>query len=101
MTKTNDNRLNTWHYLPKSDSYQSSGSMLIISSPFSILNMREKGRSAAQNVDIMYPYIILSLNLRGNSHSLYDMKDIRASKNDLTVFLPLLQACRRHLSPSI
>lgn len=53
-----------------------------------ILNMCEKGRSAAPNVDIMYPYIILSLNLRGNSHSLYDMKDMRAQKNDLTVFLP-------------
>jgi hypothetical protein len=53
-----------------------------------ILCMNQKGRDVSPNVDLMYPYIILSLNLSGTSHSLYDMKDIRANKNDLTVFLP-------------
>lgn len=54
-----------------------------------ILCMNEKGRRGAlPNIDIVYPYIILSLNLCGSSHSLYDMKEIRARKNDLTVFLP-------------
>ncbi len=54
-----------------------------------ILCMNEKGRKGAlPDIDIVYPYIILSLNLCGSSHSLYDMKEIRARKNDLTVFLP-------------
>lgn len=53
-----------------------------------ILCMNQKGRDASPNVDLMYPYIILTLNLGGTSHSLYDMKDILAKKNDLTVFLP-------------
>ena len=54
-----------------------------------ILCMNEKGRKGAlPNIDIVYPYIILSLNLCGSSHSLYDMKEIRTRKNDLTVVLP-------------
>ena len=54
-----------------------------------ILCMNEKGRTGVlPNIDIVYPYIILSLNLCGSSHSLYDMKEIHARKNDLTVFLP-------------
>ena len=54
-----------------------------------ILCMNEKGRKGAlPDIDIVYPYIILSLNLCGSSHSLYDMREIRARKNDLTVFLP-------------
>ena len=53
-----------------------------------ILCMEQKGRDAEPNKDLMYPYIILSLNLGGTSHCKYDMKDIRAEKNDLTVFLP-------------
>ena len=54
-----------------------------------ILCMNEKvGKGAFPNIDLVYPYIILSLNLCGSSHSLYDMKEIRARKNDLTVFLP-------------
>lgn len=54
-----------------------------------ILCMNEKGRRGAlPNIDLMYPYIILSLNLCGSSHILYDMKEIRVQKNDLTVILP-------------
>ncbi len=54
-----------------------------------ILCMNEKvGKGAFPNIDLVYPYIILSLNLCGSSHFLYDMKEIRARKNDLTVLLP-------------
>lgn len=54
-----------------------------------ILCMNKKGQKGAlPDIDIVYPYIILSLNLSGTSHCLYDMKDIRTQKNDLTVFLP-------------
>lgn len=41
-----------------------------------------------KGVDLMYPYIILSLCLQGNASSLYDMQEIRIEKNDLTVVLP-------------
>ena len=50
--------------------------------------MKRGGKGALPNIDLVYPYIILSLNLCGSSHFLYDMKEIRARKNDLTVFLP-------------
>lgn len=53
-----------------------------------ILCLFQKGRSEPPGVDLTYPYIILSLNLGGTSHCLYDMKDIRAKKNDLSIFLP-------------
>lgn len=53
-----------------------------------ILCMSQKGRNVPPNTDMMYPYIILSLNLSGTSHCLYDMKDITSQKNDLTVFMP-------------
>jgi len=59
-----------------------------ISSNGIILNMCQRGRPVNVGVDFMYPYIILSLNLRGTAHFMYDMKDIRTSKNDLTFFLP-------------
>lgn len=53
-----------------------------------ILCLKQKGRDVPPDIDMMYPYIILSLNLSGTSNSLYDMKAIHAQKNDLTVFLP-------------
>ena len=59
-----------------------------ISSNGIILNMCQRGRPANVGVDFMYPYIIISLNLRGTAHFMYDMQDIRTSKNDLTFFLP-------------
>lgn len=48
----------------------------------------QKGRNAESYVDITYPYIILTLNITGMAHALYDMKDLRSHQNDLTVFLP-------------
>ena len=48
----------------------------------------QKGRSVPQNVDITYPYIIITLTISGMAHCLYDMKDMRSFKNDLTIFLP-------------
>lgn len=53
-----------------------------------ILSLCQHGRGESPNVDLIYPYIILTLNLTGSSHALYDMKEIRAEKNDLTIFLP-------------
>lgn len=53
-----------------------------------IFCLYQKGRDVPEGVNITYPYIILSLNLSGTSHSLYDMRDIKSKKNDLTVFLP-------------
>lgn len=53
-----------------------------------LLNLNQKGRSVDSHTDIVQPYMILTLNLAGTSHCLYDMKEIRAKKNDLTVFLP-------------
>ena len=53
-----------------------------------ILCLRQKGRKVPPNVDMTYPYIILTLNLNGTAHALYDMMDLRSQKNDLTVFLP-------------
>ncbi len=41
-----------------------------------------------KNVDLMYPYIILSLCLKGSCRALYDMKEIRVEANDITVVLP-------------
>ena len=63
-----------------------------------ILCMKQEGIAVPPGIDMMYPYIILSLNLSGTSHCLYDMKDIRAQKNDLTFFLP--GHIIRHLEPS-
>lgn len=63
-----------------------------------ILCLRQKGRNAPPNVDMTYPYIILTLNLSGTAHALYDMMDLRSQKNDLTVFLPGPFAERWHFS---
>lgn len=41
-----------------------------------------------KDIDLMYPYIIISLCLRGSSRVLYDMKEVRQEKNDLTLVLP-------------
>lgn len=48
----------------------------------------EKGQNTDSGIDITYPYIILSLTLTGTAHALYDMKEVKSKKNDLTVFLP-------------
>lgn len=53
-----------------------------------VVCLKEKGRRVPENADIIYPYFILTLNLSGLAHSLYDKQDLRSQKNDLTVFLP-------------
>lgn len=48
----------------------------------------QQGRTVPPNVDITYPYIIITLTVKGMAHCLYDMKDMRSFKNDLAIFLP-------------
>ncbi len=60
----------------------------LIESSGVIVCLNQQGIDIPLNIDITYPYIILSLNLAGTAHALYDMKDVRSHKNDLTIFLP-------------
>ena len=53
-----------------------------------ILFVREKHKAEGIGVDLVYPYIILTLCLRGNVRGLYDMQEMQWHKNDLTFIMP-------------
>ena len=53
-----------------------------------ILFMREMPGFFALNRDYVFPHISLTLCLSGSGRSLYDMREIRHSKNDLAFIMP-------------
>jgi len=53
-----------------------------------IIVEREVHRFSAYNVDLVFPCVIITLCLRGSAHALYDMQDMRQTKNELGLIMP-------------
>lgn len=49
---------------------------------------QEVHRFAAFHVDLVFPYIILTLCTRGHARALYDMQEMTQSKNQLGIIMP-------------
>lgn len=49
---------------------------------------REVHRFARYDVDLVFPYIILTLCLRGTARALYDMREVTHRPNDLAFIMP-------------
>jgi AraC-like DNA-binding protein len=53
-----------------------------------ILIVRDAHELFANNEDFVFPYIILTLTLRGSARAMYDMRMITHQKNDLAFIMP-------------
>lgn len=53
-----------------------------------ILIVRDAHDLFANNEDFVFPYIILTLTLRGSARAMYDMRMITHRKNDLAIIMP-------------
>ena len=53
-----------------------------------IIIRRVVNRFATQNIDMVFPYIILTLDLQGSARALYDMREVTHHKNDLAFIMP-------------
>lgn len=54
----------------------------------SILIVRDAHALFANNEDFVFPYVILTLTLRGSARAMYDMRMITHRKNDLAIIMP-------------
>ena len=50
--------------------------------------MRDAHALFANNEDFVFPYVILTLTLRGSARAMYDMRMITHRKNDLAIIMP-------------
>ena len=53
-----------------------------------ILIVRDAHELFAYNEDFVFPYVILTLTLRGSARAMYDMRVITHRKNDLAIIIP-------------
>ena len=53
-----------------------------------ILIVRDAHDLFANNEDFVFPYIIMTLTLRGSARAMYDMRMITHRKNDLAIIMP-------------
>ena len=53
-----------------------------------ILIVRDAHELFANNEDFVFPYVILTLTLRGSARAMYDMRVITHRKNDLAIIMP-------------
>ena len=53
-----------------------------------ILIVRDAHELFAYNEDFVFPYVILTLTLRGSARAMYDMRVITHRKNDLAIIMP-------------
>ena len=76
------------HYFCRQNMNYNSEQLIKTVEKSGILIVRDAHELFANNEDFVFPYIILTLTLRGSARAMYDMRMITHQKNDLAFIMP-------------